>query len=144
MRQQKSQSRRIAALGRIAIAAVLSFAGCAEPRELVEVNGVVTVDGAPPPGPGEIYFAPLAEGGTGIRPAFAKIAEDGTFSVNAFPDAVGMKPGRYAVKMQIWKVLPVGMVKPGVDAVPPQYKFDDLVVDMSSDPLAVTYDVKTK
>lgn len=139
---QKMWSANIASL---AVAPVFFLlAGCGQSRELVEVHGVVTVDGGQLPGPGEIYFAPLNEGGTGIRPAFAKIEEDGSFSVNAFPDAVGMKPGRYSVKMQIWKVLPVGIAKAGVDAIPPGYKFEELVVDMETNPLVVNYDVKTK
>jgi hypothetical protein len=87
-------------------------------------------------------LAPVEDAtGTGVRPAVADFDTDGKFRVFSFADKAGLKPGRYRVTIQIWKERPQGYLNPGVNLVPNDYKFDDLVVDSGQSRVEVTYNV---
>jgi hypothetical protein len=111
---------------------------------LVEVVGTVLFNGSPPPGPGTVFLAPIEDkSGTGLRPATADFDTDGKFRVYSFSDKSGLKPGRYRITIQIWKERPQGYLNPGVNAVPSDYKFEELVVESGEARVEVTYDVVT-
>ncbi len=90
--------------------------------ELVTVEGYVTLDGQPPPGPGTIYFAPYeALGDQPLRPARAYFGTDGYFRAGAFDDADGLIPARYRVGIHCWQVEPTIDGPPAVSFVPGRY-----------------------
>jgi hypothetical protein len=126
-------------------AIALLTSGCSRDPELIEVVGNVALNGSPPPGPGSVFLAPVEDKtGSGARPAMADFDTDGNFNLSAFPGKSGIKPGRYRVSIQIWKERPQGYLKPGINLVPRDYKFDDLVVDRGQGPVKVTYDIVIK
>ena len=120
------------------------ISGCSQGPELVEVAGTVLFNGSAPPGPGSVFLAPIDDTtGSGSRPAVADFDADGKFRVFSFTYKAGLKPGRYRVTIQIWKERPQGYLNPGVNVVPGDYKFDELVVDSGQNRVEVTYNVVT-
>jgi hypothetical protein len=116
--------------------------GCNKGPELVEVAGMVMLNGSAPSSPGTVFLAPIEDAtGSGSRPAIADFEGDGKFRVFSFGDKAGLKPGRYRVTIQIWKERPQGYTKPGVNLVPPNYKFDELVVERGQKRVDVTYNI---
>ena len=118
------QERYELALAVIAtLAVVLILPGCnVRDVELVPVEGYVTLDGKPPPGPGTLYFTPTeALGGEPMRPARAIFAEDGHFVARAFDDAKGLIPGKYRVGIHCWEVEPTIDGPPAQSYIPQKY-----------------------
>lgn len=78
-------------------------AGCSRGPGMVQVTGVVTVDGAPPPGPGTVYFTPHepAEGYT-KRPGYAEFDVDGKYVVRTSEPGDGITPGSYRIRIDMW------------------------------------------
>ena len=104
-------------------AALLTLSGCGgRGVELVYVEGHVTLDGQPPPGPGTIYFAPYeALGGEPLRPARANFSKDGYFVAEAFEHARGLIPAKYRVGIHCWEIEPTVDGPPQVSYIPARY-----------------------
>ena len=124
----------------IAACALATASGCDQGPRLAPVQGVVKVNGAPPPGVGYLAFAPLevAEGSI-LRPGQASFGLDGKFSATSFGTDEGLPPGKYRVSIVCWKEQPSGKNLDGVSYVPPDYRPEELVVD--EDGVDVTYDI---
>ena len=90
--------------------------------ELVDVEGYVTLDGQPPPGPGTIFFLPIeAFGGQPLRPSRANFDSDGFFRASAFNDADGLIPARYRVGIYCWETEPTIEGPPAKSYIPQHY-----------------------
>jgi hypothetical protein len=90
--------------------------------EIVRINGRVTLDGQPPPGPGTIYFAPTdAFNGEPLRPATGHFGSDGVYEVRSFDAGDGLVPGRYVVSIHCWQIPPTIDGPPAVSHIPARY-----------------------
>jgi hypothetical protein len=124
------------------------WAGCGDAGpEVVPVHGRVTFDGKNPPGPGTVYFAPLATAeGVVMRPGSADFERDGNFRATAFRGREGLVPATYRVQIVCWKRAP----DPTSDLraenyVPNEYRPPDLTVESGEDgPIVVEYDVTNR
>jgi hypothetical protein len=86
---------------------VLLTSGCADDRGLVPVSGVVTLDGQPMPGPGDLTFVPVqVADGFPMRPAKAEFGPDGAYSAQSYQPDDGLYPGTYRVLVSCWEVPP--------------------------------------
>jgi hypothetical protein len=126
-------------------AGFLLATGCGDGGpEVVPVHGKVTFAGKSPPGPGTVYFAPVAAAeGMPSRPGSADFQLDGMFRATAFREREGLVPGTYRVQVVCWKRPP----DPTSDLraenyVPDNYHPPDLTIEPGTDgPVEVKYDV---
>ena len=126
---------------------LLLVAGCGRDLpDMVVVQGTVTFDGGPCPGPGKIFFGPIeAAQGYSLRPAVAFFDTDGAYQVESFRDAAGLVPGRYEVAIQCWEVEPGEDGVPGKSFVPGDYQPGELDVDpTATEAIVANFDVPLK
>ena len=117
-------------------------AGCGPERpKTIPVRGTISFDGAPPPAPGAIYFAPIevAEG-YARRPGRARFDTDGLYRATSFEDGDGLVPGKYLVRVECWQTVP-GPQGPGVSYVDPQFSPENLVVEVEQDRIELDVNV---
>ena len=139
----KWSSRRalIIALG----AGFILATGCGDGGpEIIPVHGKVMFGGKSPPGPGTVYFAPLAAAdGASMRPGSADFNLDGMFRARAFKVKEGLVPGTYRIQIYCWKRPPDFMsdIRAG-NLVPNNFHPPDLTIEPGTKgPIAVEYDV---
>lgn len=81
--------------------------GCGNPHGTVKVSGTVTVNGAPPPGPGTVTFTTVtAASGFPTRPAMAKFDTDGEYTTTSYEPGDGLIPGTYKVAVECYETPP--------------------------------------
>ena len=115
----------------LAVVCALAIAGCGRAGpETIAVHGRVTFGGGPCPGGGTVYFTPVAVAeGMPLRPAVGDFAADGHFDVTSFADGDGLIPGEYSVRIVCWKNRPQGYDQPGENAVPRDFKPENLLIE---------------
>jgi hypothetical protein len=120
------------------IAAVLcGLAGCNRRGvPIVPISGQLTFGGAAPPKEGKITFSPV-EGSSptaiAARPAYAKFAEDGSFTVTTYTPGDGLIPGKYQVKILCFRQAPSLENQDAVSYVPTDFHPEVIVpADASS------------
>lgn len=91
----------------IPLCLLVGFAGCDNPHGTVRVSGLVTVDGAPPPGNGTLTFT-VVEPAEGFpnRPAMAKFDTDGKYEATSFKPGDGLIPGTYKIGVECYETPP--------------------------------------
>lgn len=127
----------------------LLLAGCdSGAMQTVPVSGQITFDGGPCPAEGTIAFSPVTtEEGLPRRPAIARFKTDGTFTVTSFIEGDGLLPGTYAPVVSCWLGEPNNKDPKSfkrLNAVPTDFKADDIVVKPSSDLIHVEINVPKK
>jgi hypothetical protein len=133
----------------IALLAAIVLTGCGKGLPTIPVTGRVSFAGGAPPARGSITFMPLeAKAGMPRRPGSGKFSpEDPTFTITSFNRGDGLVPGRYAVNISCY-TSPPSSAKPEtfvtLNAVPQDWKPEELVVKEDSDALEVSYDVPPK
>jgi len=85
----------------IFVFSLLIVAGCADSGlKVVEVEGLVTYQNQPVTR-GKVIFTPSGPSRIGApRPASGKITEQGSYTMRAFGDRMGIEPGEYQVAIQ--------------------------------------------
>jgi hypothetical protein len=137
-------SWRLAAVG-----CALAAGGCDDSRlPLVPVSGVVTFDGGPCPGQGQVTFQPAeVEPGLPRRPAAGKFDRDGRYEATSFEPGDGLTPGRYKVVITCYSGLPDPASSDpfgDINRVPADFQPEELVVAQGSDPIERNFDVPPK
>jgi hypothetical protein len=124
--------------GACLVAFLLILSGCADDRGLIPVSGVVTLDGQPMPGAGDLTFVPVdvAEGSP-TRPAKAEFGPDGAYSAQSYQPGDGLYPGTYKVLVSCWEVAPTPDGPPPKSFIPERYQSRansglELIVDAAS------------
>lgn len=137
---------RCAAL--FALVVMTTLVGCGDRFPMVEVNGIVTFDGGPPPDTGSVIFNPttVAEGMPN-RAGRADFSSDGRFVVTSFKEGDGLVPGEYVAEV----ICVSGPPKPGakdpygdVNYIAPEYEPETVVVDADDGSISLTLDVPSK
>jgi hypothetical protein len=124
-------------------------AGCDQGLPTVPVSGSITFAGGPPPAAGTITFAPVeAAAGMPRRPGTGKFKPtDSSYEITSFQPGDGLVPGRYEVNVNCYTGTP-SSARPEtyvtLNAVPAEWKPDELVIEEGSDALEVNYDVPSK
>lgn len=123
----------------VVVLAAAGCVGCGENFGTIPVEGRVTFGGLPPPGPGYLFFVPaddaaVAADGTGPRSGSARWDEDGNFRGGTFRAADGLRPGRYAVRIECGS--PGSAPAAGPDGVEPVER-STVPVDAKPPPLIV-------
>lgn len=91
----------------LACIAVTAWGCGGNPHGTVKVSGQVTIDGAPPPGPGTLSFTVVTPAdGFPSRPAMAKFGVDGIYQVTSFQPGDGLVPGSYTVGVECYETPP--------------------------------------
>lgn len=115
---------------------------------MVPVSGKVTFNGGEPPAEGRITFTPTETfGGLPRRPGLGRFGRDGAFVVSSFRDGDGLTPGRYRVRVNCLSGLPDVTKRDStadLSYVPANYQPEDLVIEMDSEAIDLTYDVPPK
>ena len=136
-------------LALIALSSAILLTGCGKELPTIPVTGRVSFAGAVPPARGSITFMPLeAKAGMPRRPGSGKFTpEDPSFTITSFTRGDGLVPGRYAVNISCY-TSPPSSAKPEtfvtLNAVPQNWKPEELVVEEGSNALEVNYDVPPK
>ncbi|MEZ6071448.1 MAG: hypothetical protein R3C10_14565 [Pirellulales bacterium] len=130
--------------------AFLHVAGCgSEHPGMVEVTGVLTVDGGPPPTSGEIYFnGTESYGGFPLRPGTGFYDETGQYTIKTHTLGDGLYPGKYVVSVHCYKQPPNMEGKPVESYIAAKWNSGvasglTLEVPVGSDPLNFPIDVTT-
>lgn len=132
----------------IACCSVL-LVGCDQGLPTVPVTGQVTFNGGPPPADGTITFMPVeAKPGMPRRPGSGQFnSTESGFEVTSFKPGDGLVPGRYAVNISCYTSPPTS-ARPETfvtnNAVPENWKPEELVIEEGSDDVEVNYDVPAK
>ena len=103
----------------------LSLIGCGVKHPAtVPVRGAVTYGGGPWPTGGRLLFTIAEDAGAELprRPGIAEFDAQGNFTVRTWKDADGLRPGRYRVGVECWKIPPVMGGPPPVSYVPAAYQ----------------------
>jgi hypothetical protein len=89
----------------LVIAAALGCHG--NPHGTIAVQGVVTIDGQPPPAAGRVVFTPVEPAaGFPHRPGIGPFGSDGVYRVQSFEPGDGLVPGTYKASVECWKTPP--------------------------------------
>lgn len=126
-----------------------TIGGCGKQgNSTIPVSGKITYGGGEWPASGNITFAPLSVAeGFPRRPGSAAFQQDGSFEVTSFKPGDGLVPGTYSISISCYEQQPVGTDPSSFDrfnAVPKDFKTDDLVIEVDSDPIVVEFDVPKK
>jgi hypothetical protein len=132
-------SCRYAGIGLIVLLAI----GCGESwPPTKQVRGTITFQGAAPPKPGKITFAPIeVASGLPRRPASGDFDATGAFTLTTFENGDGIIPGRYSGNILCWRETPTLATRHSANYVPPSFQ-PEIVVDIDDDePVEVRIDV---
>lgn len=103
---------------------LLALGGCAPsgPKP-TRVEGTVSFAGGKWPAPGMLYFSPI-EGVEGFPrvPGTAEFDAEGNFVARTFTPGDGLMPGKYAVHLACWKVVPTMQNPAGVSHLPNKFR----------------------
>jgi hypothetical protein len=117
---------------------ILLLAGCggSDGPELIDVSGVVTMDGSPLAN-ASVGFLPLGEGVGGTSPSYALTDEDGHYVLQYSLSRDGALPGKYKVQISSHQVADPDASPPveaQAEVVPIQYNRETtLEIDVPSD-----------
>lgn len=112
----------------------LLLAGCGDGRpERVKVSGRVLIDGKPL-SYGTIRFVP-----EGARPSYARIGQDGSFTLTCFGDEDGIIPGTHRVEINAGEALSETKVKWHAPGKYASYKTSGITetIEKSTDSLTI-------
>jgi hypothetical protein len=125
-------------------------AGCGTDHPgIVVVTGKLTVDGAPPPTSGEIYFNGTESlGGFPLRPGTGFYDETGTYTIRTHEMGDGLYPGKYVISVHCFEQPPNMEGKPVVSYIADKWNSGmasglTLEVPVGSDPIQYDIDVTT-
>jgi hypothetical protein len=138
-------------LQRFTVIAVLAplLAGCNDGLPTVPVTGQVTFAGSAPPASGTITFMPIeAKEGMPRRPGSGKFSpQESAYEITSFSPGDGLIPGRYEVNITCYTGHPTS-AKPEtfvtLNAVPENWKAEELVIEEGSNDVEKNYDVPPK
>ena len=132
-----------------ALCSVSAFVACSPGDGMVPVTGKVTFDGAPPPGPGTIYFVTIeSAAGFSGRPGYAEFDVDGVFEARSKTPGDGLLPGTYGVRLDVWEKAPVMGQPMPANLAPDKYRSAEtsgieLVVEPGSRQIEFPIEIKT-
>jgi hypothetical protein len=107
-----------------------------------QVQGTITFEGAAPPKPGKITFAPIeVPDGLPRRPASGDFDASGNFSLTTFADGDGMIPGRYSANILCWRETPTLATRHSANYVPPNFQPEIVIELEAEEPVEVRIDV---
>lgn len=115
---------------------------------LVPVSGRLTYGGGDWPAPGYVTFVPTAAAdGLPMRPGTGRFRQDGKFVVTSFKEGDGLLPGTYEVQVKCWTGEPNSSDATSferLNAVPKNYRPEDVVVEAGAEEVDLQIDVPKK
>lgn len=130
----------------MAIAVLLAASGCGDSGPgLIPVTGKVTYGGGAWPKSGHINFSAVEPAaGYPTLNGTAELAADGTFTVKSSGDKFGLVPGKYAVSIECWEVMPNMEMNPpdfGKSYIPADFKAPEVEIAVGEAKKEVSFDV---
>ncbi len=147
IRTSQTEVRRCLLLGCFFLACLVPPGCGGDPLQKVKVQGTVTFDGGPCPGPGRVTFSPQkVADGFPMRIGRGKFQVDGKYQATSFQPGDGLVPGTYRVGVACFDASKLSGA-PSDDEfrdasyVASDYEGEELVIEPGSAPITLNLDV---